>query len=95
MYQHAYEESNFENVYEEIEQYYSKLKAERDLYEAIDMLNSVMDGVSKVNKLKMGELFDEVLLVNITDNSIIRIMQRDEVLAIFNSLKKLLDLQMH
>ncbi len=79
----------------DIEQYYSKLKAERELYEAIDTLNSIMHGATKNMKLKMGELVNEVFLVNIKDNSIVRTLQKDEILAIHTSLKRLLDLNIH
>ena len=95
MYQHAYEESTLDSACTDIEKYYSKRKAERDLYEAIDILNSVMQGPNKYLKLKMGEAFNEVLLIDTSDNSVARILLKDEILAIHASLKRLLDSHIH
>ena len=95
MYQHAYEQSSLNSADANMEQYFRKLKAERELYEAIDTLNSTMYGVTKNMRLKMGELLNEVFLVNVQDNSILRILQKDEVLAIHTTLKRLLDLNIH
>ena len=95
MYQYAYEESTLENVYESMEQYFSKREAQRDLYEAMDTLNSVTYEVGINLKLKMGEVLHEVLLVDIESNTIVRTIHRDEIMTIFNSLKRLLDLKVH
>ena len=95
MYQHAYEESTLDSACDEIEQYCRKHKAQRDLYEAIDTLNSVMKGANKYLKLKMGEVFNEVLLVDTSDNSVVRILLKDEILAIHASLKRLLNSHIH
>ena len=56
MYQHTYEESTLDSANADKEQYCSKHKAQRDLYEAIDTLNSVMHRPRKNLKLKMGIL---------------------------------------
>ena len=78
----------------DVEKYHAKLKAERDLYEAIDLLNTLMSGVSSFQKFRMVDE-NQVVLVDIKTNDIIRSMGRDEVFVISNSLKKLLDCQMH
>ena len=78
----------------DVERYHARLKAERDLYEAIDLLNTLMSGVNLFQKFRMVDE-NEVVLVDIKTNHTIRAMSRGEVFAISNSLKKLLDCQMH
>jgi len=95
MYQYAYEESTLENVDESIEQCFSKREAQCDLYEAMDTLNSVTYEVGINLKLKMGEVLHEVLLVDIESNTVVRTIHRDEIMTIFNSLKRLLDLKVY
>ena len=95
MYQHTYEKSTLDSACADIEQYCGKHKAQRELYEAIDTLNSVMQGPNKYLKLKMGKEFNEVLLVDTRDNCVVRILLKDEILAIHASLKRLFDSQIH
>ena len=90
----AYVHSSFTPINADVQKYHAKLKAERDLYEAIDLLNTLMTGITGGKKFRMVDE-NEVVLVDIHTNQTIRSMQRDEVFAISNSLKKLLDCQMH
>ena len=78
----------------DVQKYHAKLRAERDLYEAIDLLNSLMTGIRRAKKFRMVDE-NEVELVDIETNERIRLMHRDEVFAISGSLQKLLDYQTH
>jgi|GEM_PF-2859286 len=71
----------------DLERYQERRKAERELYGAIDLLNTLMSGINLIQKFRMVDE-NQAVLVDIKTNDIIRSMSREEVLVISNSLKK-------
>ena len=76
------EKSNFDEADEEIEFFYKKLKSERDFNEAIDILNHLLGGGAATQIFRMVNE-NEVVLVHIANDEVIRKMQKDEICSFY------------
>ena len=86
--------SNLPSNLVNIRNYYSDQSSRRDLVEAVEVLNQLLTPQMEVLQFKLGEITNEVILVDLKNNRIIRTVPTSEVLSIARSLTKLNDMSM-